>query len=79
MKIKKQKYSKVFVYVYDGEVFEYDLNTWKIYRDQDWIDVIKNDGTEKNSYAINNIIRVQFIKGIEKKEPIIKVVPPVIA
>jgi hypothetical protein len=66
-KKSKKKYDKVFIYLYDGDVFEFDLQEWEVYREPDWVEVIKNDESEMNSYVIGNIIRVRFISITENK------------
>lgn len=84
-KKNKKKYDKVFIYMYDGDIFEYDLREWVIHRDQDWVEVIKNDETEMHSYTVANIVRVRFIRMIENKnisivkDHSIKPVPPTAA
>lgn len=81
----KKKYDKVFVYVYDGDIFEFDLREYTIYREDDWIEVIKNDNSEMHSFVMCNVLRVRFItttinKNISiVKDPSIKPIPPTAA
>ena len=80
---ESKKYNKFFVIMMDESIFEFDLNDWKVYRDTDWVEVTKKDGSEMDCFSIGNIMRVRFVKGESKtsiKEVIqLKPVPPTAA
>jgi hypothetical protein len=64
----RMKYDKLIIYLYDGGVFEFDLTEWTVHRSQDWVDIVKKNNTEMNSYTVGNIVRVQFVKVTEDKK-----------
>ena len=83
-KKSRRKYDKIIIHIYDGSVYEYDLGMWVVYRDQDWIEMTKVDGTEMNCYTVGNVVMVKFTKAIENKNMSIikqpmKPVPPAAA
>jgi len=78
----KKKYNKFYIVMCDESTYEFDLNEWKVFRGEEWVEVEKNDGTEMNCFSIGNIMRVRFAKVESKKDTVltdvsvIKPVPP---
>jgi hypothetical protein len=77
----KKMYDKFFVLMCDDNIYEFDLVNHEIYKDNDWIDVVKLDGTEMDSFLIHNVIRVRFVHTEKKSSmqqdiPSLKSVPP---
>lgn len=63
----RRKYDKIIIYLYDGAYFEFDLAQWIVYREPDWVEVVKKDGTEMNSFTVGNITHVKFMKVSDNK------------
>jgi hypothetical protein len=55
------KYDIFYIYMCDEGVFEYKLSEYTIYRGEEWVEVVKKDGTTKEAFSINNISRVAFV------------------
>lgn len=79
----KKKYNKFFVFLADESVFEFELSEYKVYRDEEWVEVSKNDGSEMDCFAIGNILRVRFVNTTKKESMTeivsLKPVPPTAA
>jgi hypothetical protein len=73
-----KKYDMFYIYMCDESVFEFKLSEYRICKDEDFIEVSRLDRTEMNSFIINNIMRVKFIKstaklvGVETSPPVLK-------
>ena len=63
----KKRYDTLTIFLYDGEVFTYDMKDWVVYREPDWVELVRIDETEMHSYTVGNIIRVMFSKIPESK------------
>jgi hypothetical protein len=73
-----KKYDMFYVYMCDESVFEFKLNEYRVCRDEDFIEVSSLDNTTMESFSLNNILRVKFVKSstklvsIEAGPPILK-------
>lgn len=81
----KKRYDSLTIYMYDGDIFTYDMKDWVVYRDQDWVELVRMDETEMHSYTVANIVRVKFSRVTENKnmsivkDHSIKPIPPTAA
>jgi hypothetical protein len=67
-------YNKFFVFMCDDSLYEFDLKNYVIYKDADWIEVSKTDGTEMDCFLVHNTIRVRFVH-TDKKNNIQEIIP----
>lgn len=70
-----KKYDKFCIYMCDESYFEYNLNEHTILRDDEWVEVLKKDGTVKEAFSITSIMRVKFMKSTVKAVES-EIVPP---
>lgn len=79
----KKKYNKFFVIMADESIYEFDLKEWKVYREEEWVEVSKIDGSEMDCFSIGNIMRVRFVNTTKKESTTsvvsLKPVPPTAA
>jgi len=61
-----KRFDKFCIYMCDESVFEYDLREHAIYRDEEWVEVVKKDGTIKEAFSLANVMRVKFMKSTAK-------------
>jgi len=61
-----KRFDKFCIYMCDESVFEYDLREYTIYRDEEWVEVVKKDGTVKEAFSLANVMRVRFMKSTAK-------------
>lgn len=54
------KYDLATIYFGDGEFWTFKLSEWTLYRDYDWVEVAKNDGTGMEMFCVPNVIRISF-------------------
>jgi hypothetical protein len=67
-----KRFNKFYIYMCDESMFEYDLSEHTIYRDEEWVEVVKKDGTVKEAFSLANVMRVKFMKSTAKLvEPVI--------
>ena len=79
--ILSKKYNRFIVVMGDDSIFEYDLNEYKVFRGEEWVEVEKNDKTEMDCFSIGNIMRVRFTKinNKVKEVTVLKPIPPTAA
>jgi hypothetical protein len=65
----KKRYDMFYVFCCDGSIFEYKLDEIKIMRDEEWVEITRNDGTIMESFYNSNIMRVKFMKSNAKLVP----------
>lgn len=61
-----KRYDKFCIYMCDESLFEYNLNENTIMRDEEWVEVLRKDGTVKEAFSLANIMRVKFMKSAVK-------------
>ena len=61
-----KKYDMFYVYMCDESVFEFKLNQYRVCKDDDFIEVSSLDNTVMESFTLNNIMRVKFVKSTAK-------------
>lgn len=66
-----KKFETFYVYLFDGSVFEYKLNEYNIFRDEDWLEVTKKDNKVKEAYSMGSIMRVAFVSSDTTNPPVI--------
>lgn len=80
LRSKKKIYNKFFVFIPDDTAFEYNLDEWDVFLNEDLIEVEKKDGTEMDCFILCNVARVRFVHTDKKssmQEVIqLKPVPP---
>lgn len=58
-KIKK-KYKQCTIYLCNESLVTFNLEEWNVYKDYDWIEFDKKDGTELKCFYVSNILSVTF-------------------
>ncbi len=71
----KDKYTSFQVYMCDESMFEFDLDSYEVTREDDWINVEKLDDSVMECFQVSNVMRVKFIDVVNQKD--IAVVKPV--
>jgi len=66
-KAMKQRYDMFYVHIYDGACYEYKLDEWDVYKDAEWIEITRVDGTVMECFNIPNVLMVRF-KSSKSKE-----------
>lgn len=61
-----KKYDMFYVYMCDESVFEFKLNEYRVCKDEDFVEVSRLDNTVMESFNLNNIMRVKFVKSTAK-------------
>lgn len=56
----KRKFKKCIVFLCNESVIEFNLEEWNVYKDYDWIEFDKKDGTELKCFYVSNILSVNF-------------------
>lgn len=70
-----KKYDTMEIFTLDG-VYTFKLSEWLIYKDNEWIELTKKDGSAMDCFAIGNVGRVLFSRGAVKAvRPIIDITP----
>lgn len=67
-RVMKKQYSKCCIYLYDESMFEYNMKEWGLYRDDEWVEAIKLDGTEMNCFAVQNVARICFYCDVKSEK-----------
>lgn len=62
----KKKYDTFTIVMADERVYEFQLNEYRVVRDDDWIEVNKNDNTCMECFMISNIMRMKFMSSKAK-------------
>ena len=57
-------YDIVTIYYGNDEFWTFKLAEWDLYRDYDWVEVVKKDGTGMETFCVHNVIRLSF--GMDK-------------
>lgn len=61
------KYDLATIYFGDGEFWTFKLSEWTLYRDYDWVEVVKNDGTGMETFCVPNVTRISFGMSVIKE------------
>jgi hypothetical protein len=62
----KKKYDMLAIYLGDGQVFEFKLNEWEVRRNDDWVEITKEDDSRMECFYVANIMRVSGYKSTVK-------------
>ncbi len=70
-RVLKKKYDTATIYYGDSEYWTVTLSEWTMYRDYDWVEFVKNDGTMMECFAVVNVSRIEFRRDkLKDVEPI---------
>lgn len=62
----KKRYDMFIVFTCDESMFEFKLDEWEVYKDDEWIEIGKIDNTSTEYFYVPNVIRVKFISSKAK-------------
>lgn len=62
----KKQYDKFIVFTCDEGIFEFKLDEWEVYKDDEWIEVSKIDNTVTEYFYVPNVMRVKFMSSKAK-------------
>lgn len=62
----KKRYDKFIVYGCDESIFEFKLDEWEVYKDDEWIEVGRIDNTITEYFYVHNVMRVKFVSSKAK-------------
>lgn len=65
-KIFNKKFDTVAIHLADGQMFEFKVEEWDIYRSDDWIELMKKDNSKMECFYVSNVMRVEGYKSTVK-------------
>lgn len=62
------EYDVATIYYGNEELWTFRLSEWELYRDYDWVEVVRKDGKGMESFNVSNVARISF--GMDKVKEI---------
>jgi hypothetical protein len=76
-KVLKKKYDTATIWYGEDKFWTFKLSEWTLYIEYDWVEAVKNDGTDMEMFAVANVTQISYsmntLKEVSPKADIVSI------